>query len=57
MKKKDITTYQLIQQGIDKHTIQNLKEDKNITMLTAEKLCNILNCDISDIVVFIKDGK
>ncbi|MCI7067616.1 MAG: helix-turn-helix transcriptional regulator [Butyrivibrio crossotus] len=24
-------------------------------MLTAEKICNILNCTISDIVVFIEE--
>ena len=53
MKDKEITTYQLIQAGIDKRTIQNLRENKNITMLTAEKLCSILHCDISDIVEFI----
>ena len=52
MKDKEITTYQLIQAGIDKRTIQNLRENKNITMLTAEKLCSILHCDISDIVEF-----
>ena len=56
MKKKDITTYHLIQKGIDKHTVQNLKDNKNITMLTAEKLCNLLNCNISDIVIFYKEN-
>ena len=55
MKKKNITTYQLIQQGIDKRTIQNLRDNKNITMLTAEKLCQILKCEISEIVEFIDD--
>ena len=52
MREKDITTYQLIKQGIDKKTIHNLKNNANITMLTAEKLCRILNCDISGIVAF-----
>ena len=41
MQKKDITTYQLIKKGIDKKTIHNLKNNANITMLTAEKLCRI----------------
>lgn len=50
MKNNEITTYQLIKAGIDKHTIQNLRSNKNITMFTAEKICNILNCSISDIV-------
>lgn len=55
MSEKNISTYQLLQKGIDNHTLQNLKENKNITMLTAEKLCNILNCSIGDIVEFISE--
>lgn len=55
LKRKKLTTYKLIQQGIDKRTIQNLKDNKNITMLTAERLCNILHCDIFDIVEFINN--
>lgn len=55
MQKKEITTYQLIQQGIDRKTIHNLKHNGNITMLTAEKLCKIIGCCISEIVEFIDD--
>lgn len=50
MKEKNVTTYQLIKMGIDKKTIQNLKDGKNITMLTAEKLCRILECNIYESV-------
>lgn len=56
MQKKDITTYQLIKKGIDKKTIHNLKNNANITMLTAEKLCRILKCEIKDIVEFVDDA-
>lgn len=55
MEAKGITTYRLIQAGIDKRTIYNLKHNENITMLTAEKLCRIINCEIQDIVEFIDD--
>lgn len=55
MKEKNVTTYQLIQQGVDKRTIQNLRENKNITMLTAEKLCRLLNCKIAKIVEFTEN--
>ncbi len=55
MKKNHISTYYLLQHGIDNHTLHNLKHDQNITMLTAEKLCNILHCTISDIVIFIEE--
>ena len=54
MDKKNITTYQIIKQGIDKKTIHNLKNNANITMLTAEKLCKILDCQINEIVEFDK---
>lgn len=55
MEDKDITTYKLIQAGIDKRTIFNLKHNENITMLTAEKLCRLIDCRIQDIVEFIDD--
>lgn len=55
MKKDNVTTYQLIKKGIDKKTIHNLKNNMNITMLTAEKLCRILKCDVKDIVEFVDD--
>ncbi len=55
MHKKEITTYQLIKRGIDKKTIHNLKNNANITMLTAEKICRILDCQINEIVEFIND--
>ncbi|MCB7067688.1 helix-turn-helix transcriptional regulator [Enterocloster citroniae] len=53
MERKGITTYKLIQAGIDKRTIHNLKHNENITMLTAEKLCKLIGCEIQDIVKFI----
>ena len=56
LKKNNISTYQLLQQGIDNRTLHNLKHNKNITMLTAEKICKILNCELSDIVEFTEDN-
>ncbi|WP_334299039.1 helix-turn-helix transcriptional regulator [[Clostridium] symbiosum] len=44
-----------MKKGIDKKTIHNLKNNANITMLTAEKLCRILKCEIKDIVEFVDD--
>lgn len=55
MDKNGVTTYQLLQHGVSRKTIYNLKRNENITMLTAEKLCNIIGCDISDIVTFVPD--
>lgn len=55
MKKHNVTTYQLIQMGIDNRTLHNLKHNKNITLFTAEKICRILHCNIEDIVEFIDE--
>lgn len=54
MKQKDITQYALIQAGVDRRTLDWLKKNKNITMLTLEKLCDILDCTPNDIVRFTK---
>lgn len=52
MEKKGITQYQLLKSGIDNKTLDGLKKNKNITLLTVEKLCNILDCSPNDIVEF-----
>ena len=54
MKEKGITQYYLLQNGIDNKTLDSLKKNKNITMLTLEKLCTILGCTPNDVVVFKK---
>ena len=55
MKKKGITQYRLIKSGIDNKTLNSLKNNKNITLLTLEKLCLIIDCDPNDIVKFTKE--
>lgn len=50
MDKKQISTYYLIQNGIDARTIYNLKHNQSVTVLTIEKLCNVLDCNGEDIV-------
>lgn len=56
MKNKGVTQYQLIKQGIDNKTLDSLKKNKNITLLTLEKLCTILDCTPNDIVKFINEN-
>lgn len=55
MKEKGISQYHLLQHGIDNKTLDSLKKNKNITLLTLEKLCRILDCTPNDIVLFHKD--
>jgi len=52
MKQKGITQYFLLKSGIDNKNLDSLKKNKNITLLTVEKLCSILECTPNDIVVF-----
>jgi len=54
MEERGISQYKLIKSGIDNKTLDSLKKGKNITVLTMEKLCRILNCTPNDIVEFIE---
>ena len=55
MKEKEITQYYLLQNGIDNKTLDSLKKNKNITLLTLEKLCTLLDCTPNDVVRFTQE--
>ena len=56
MKKKGISTYKLINQyGISRSLIDRLKHDKPISTVTLNDLCKYLDCNVEDILVYIKD--
>ena len=52
MKQKGITQYCLLKSGIDNKTLDSLKKGKNITLITVEKLCQILECTPNEVVEF-----
>ena len=52
MQQKGISQYHLLKNGIDNKTLDSLKKNKNITMITLEKLCRIIGCTPNDIVNF-----
>ena len=54
MSSRRITQYQLLQSRIDNKTLDSLKKNKNITLMTVERLCDILGCTPNDIVEFKK---
>ena len=54
MKARNISQYYLLQNGIDNKTLDSLKKNKNITLLTLEKLCDIIGCTPNDVVRFKK---
>lgn len=56
LKKKNISTYTLIYKyGISSATIDRIKKGGGITTAKLNDLCNILNCNVEDIIVFKKE--
>ena len=58
LKRKNISQYTLIKEyGVSTGTLDALRKNRSITMNTLNDLCNMLSCDISDIIRFIPDQK
>jgi len=55
MEAKGISQYKMIEQGIDRRILDALRKNKNITLMTVEKLCKVLDCEPNDIVRFTPD--
>ncbi len=53
MQSRGVSQYQLLKAGIDNKTLDSLKKNKNITMVTLEKLCRIIDCSPNDVVRFL----
>ena len=53
LQKKGISQYYLLQNGLDNKTLDSLKKGKNITLLTLEKLCKLIDCTPNDIIEFV----
>lgn len=53
MQNRGVSQYQLLKAGIDNKTLDALKKNKNITMVTLEKLCRIIDCSPNDVVRFL----
>lgn len=50
MEQRNISQYYLVNNGIDYRTMHQLRNNKNITAHTIEKLCRILDCTPNDIL-------
>lgn len=56
LKQKGITEYYLIfKQGMSANTIHRIKHDQAISTKTLDTLCFILDCNVSDIIEYVKD--
>ena len=54
----EISTYKLIKEHhISSSTINRLKHNKPVSTATIEKLCEVLNCEVYDILEFKPDKK
>lgn len=59
LEERHITTYYLRNKcgpfNLDSKTIQRLMNDQSVSTYTLNALCNILECDLSDIMTFTPD--
>ena len=56
MRKKGITKYRLTQEyHFSKALIHKLMHNQIVSLYTIDRLCNILDCDIEDIVTQYRD--
>lgn len=56
MKTRGITTYYLINKcGFSSNTIYSLKHNKGISTLIINDLCNVLDCNVSEVLLFTRD--
>lgn len=56
LKDKNISTYKLEHTyGMSKAMIHKLKHNQSITMITLNQLCDMFECDITDIIEYVKE--
>ncbi len=53
LERKKVTQYILIEEyGFSRGTLDSLRKNKSITLNTLHDICEMLNCDIADVVEF-----
>ena len=55
MKEKGVSQYRLKQEGISNSTLTRLKRNEVVTTETIDKLCQIIGCNVGDIMKYVKD--
>ena len=56
MKANGVSQYQLIKEyKISNGQLDRLRKNQNVSTFTLNRLCEILDCSLSDIAVFIKE--
>ena len=58
LKAKNVSIYKLINTyGLSRGTLNSLKHNQNVTLNTVNWLCEILECDITEVVRYVPDKK
>ncbi len=53
LKEKNISTYKLEKEyGMSKSMIHKLRNNKNVTLETVEQLCEMLDCELWDVLEY-----
>ena len=56
LKEKNISTYKLINQfGVSRSLLDRLKHNKPISTVTLNDICTFLECNVEDVIIYIKD--
>lgn len=56
MKEKGFTTYTLREKcGVSHATVQRLQRNMPVSTITLNRLCEILDCPLSDVAGYVKD--
>ena len=54
--KKGVTEYNLIfKQGFSANTIHRMKRGQAITTKTIDSLCEVLDCRVEDVILYVKE--
>lgn len=56
LKEKNVSTYTLIKKyGVSSATIDRIKKGGGITTTKLNDFCNILDCDVQDVIKYVPD--
>ena len=56
LKEKGISQYKLIEEyGVDNAQLQRLRDNAVVKTITIDRLCQILDCKVENIMEYVKD--
>ncbi len=58
MKSRGVSTYKLVNTyGISRSLLDRLKHNKPISTVTLNDLCKILDCEVGDVLKYVRDDE